>query len=134
MIQYHHLVHNSAIVPNFTLVSSPNPNSSKLSNGSNKSVIEGCVVRGKKVHNFSRSLTGKQRLIRGEQALSLPKVLVINVIKCKRCGWVHVNGDSRVNIFRAHFLELLCVCRIECWINSVSAFEAVNPMGEPAAV
>lgn len=128
------LVHQSAIPPDFALVTSLNSNSSKLCNGGYESLIKSTTVGSKQVYSAFWSTIREQCLIRCEQTLSLLKVLEIHIVKRLRGYWVHVNRYSWIHIHWAHLSKLKRVIGVEGWVNSVCWTEIVNSFGESSTM
>lgn len=128
------LVDNSTITPNFTLFSSLHTHSSELCNGSDECLLERRIVCSKQIYSVARPCICKQGLVWGEESHPLLKVSKVGIVKCLRRRWVHVDGNPRVNIWRAHLPQLPCIRRIQCWVNWATSAELVNSPGELAAV
>lgn len=128
------VVYSGTIASNFSLVSSLNPNPTKLCNSSHKGMSKGCVVCCKEVDNVPCSGVCEQTLVRSKQPSSLLKVLVVHVIESLRRAWVQCNCSSWVYVFRTLFPEAHCIIQIHRRINSVLAFEIVYSVVESVAV
>lgn len=115
---------------NFPISRSLNSNTTQFGHSSHKVGVENVATRSEGINCVSGPWVREEDLVRGKEALSLLKVLVINVVEFTRSGWVHVDGNPRIHVPWAHLLQLGYVLLVQCWVH----WGAVYSTGELAAV
>lgn len=115
---------------NFPISCSLNSNATQFGHSSHKVGVENVGTGSKGINGVPRPWVREEDLVRGEEALSLLKVLVINIVEFTRSCWVHVDGNPRIHVSWAHLLQLGYVLLVQCWVH----WGAVYSTGELAAV
>lgn len=118
----------------FAISCSLDSNTTQFGHSSNEVSVENVSIRSKGINGVPGPLVGEEDLVRGEEALSLLEVLVINIVESSGSGWVHVDGNPLVHVPWAHLLQLGCVLPVQCWVHWSLAIEVVYSIGELAAV
>ena len=103
---------------------------SQLSHGGDKGSVKVTGVLGPVVDDALRLRVLPKVLVGSEETLSLLEVLEVHVVESPRGVRVHVDRDPRVNVDRAHTLELLGVCLVQRGVNA----SLLDPAGNVVAV
>lgn len=119
---------------NFAVSCCLNSNTTQFGDSGNEVRVENVSIWSKGINSVPGPLVSEEDLIRGEKALSLLEVLVINVIESSGSGWVHVNGNPWIHVPRAHLLQLDCVLPVQWWVHWSLPIEVVYSIRELAAV